>query len=267
MGVFNPASPAQIRRYFPDFRQPAFVHNLQGHIVSEPFWRLFADHTDRDSVIIDLGCGSGTTVLLATERVATAIGVDIADDAFRKNEGLTVVENGARELHLRRGGFLIKCDLTKTPLSNGVADLVTSRWVFEHLADPRAAVAEIHRLLKPGGVALVIAPNRRHPGIFLTSFVPPRAKQRLLGAFGGVDAGLVLPTFYRINTERSMDQHFVDGGFERLSVEYVRDPSYWMFSATLFRVAVNVGRATERLPLRRFQMHMIGLYRKQHEER
>ncbi len=262
--LFKPASLPLIRRYVPDFQGTAYVHTLQAHLVGRIFWRLFAEQTRPDSVVVDLGCGSGTTVLQAAEQVATAIGVDVNEQPFQKHPELTIVEGDASsDVHRRRGGFLIKSDLTSVPLSSRIADLVTSRWVFEHLEDPDKALKEVHRLLKPGGVALIIVPNRLHPGIFLTSLLPLSTKQRLLSAFGQVDEDFVLRTYYRINTESALDRHFADAGFERLEVNYVRDPSYWLFSTVLFQLAVAVGRVTKRMPLlRRFQMHMIGLYRK-----
>lgn len=49
-------------------------------------------------------------------------------------------------------------DVTQLPLPAASADVVLCTEVLEHLRHPAACVAEIERLLKPGGIALVSAP-------------------------------------------------------------------------------------------------------------
>jgi predicted SAM-dependent methyltransferase len=46
-------------------------------------------------------------------------------------------------------------------LADESEDFVIASHVLEHLVDPLAQVAEIHRVLRPGGVALILLPDRR----------------------------------------------------------------------------------------------------------
>jgi SAM-dependent methyltransferase len=46
-------------------------------------------------------------------------------------------------------------------LADGIEDYVIASHVLEHLADPLGQLAEIHRVLRPGGVALILLPDRR----------------------------------------------------------------------------------------------------------
>ncbi len=47
----------------------------------------------------------------------------------------------------------------KLPFPNDAFDRILAREVIEHVLDPQKMIAEIHRVLKPGGIALVSTPN------------------------------------------------------------------------------------------------------------
>jgi len=49
-------------------------------------------------------------------------------------------------------------DVTDLPLEDGELDAIVCTEVLEHCADPFYAVAEMHRVLKPGGLLLVTSP-------------------------------------------------------------------------------------------------------------
>lgn len=252
-----------VRRFYPDFEGPVFLHNLQAHLIGRVTRPLVEQYLPKGGVAVDLGCGSGTMVRELSGRAATAIGVDLDDSAFGKHAELSVRGEDARELDRRPGAFLVRRSLYDVPVRDASVDLVTSRWVFEHLEQPSAAIREIRRILKPGGVVLLVIPNRLHLGIFVSSLLPLRVKQVLLRTSSGVKEELVMPTYYRINTDRSLERQLGKAGFERLELQYVSDPSYWLFSRVAFRGAMFAGAVARRLPLRRFRMHIVAAYRKQ----
>jgi SAM-dependent methyltransferase len=57
-----------------------------------------------------------------------------------------------------RGLPVLRGDATSLPLADRSLDLVTALDVLEHLTDDRAAVAELHRVLRPGGHLVVTVP-------------------------------------------------------------------------------------------------------------
>lgn len=104
--------------------------------------------SEEPRVVVDMGCGTGTlTIPLAEETGARVIGVDgdpkILGHARRKS--------GANRVEWHEG---LADDL---PLGDAEADVVVSSLVFHHL--PRrtkcAALAEAHRVLRPGGLLLI----------------------------------------------------------------------------------------------------------------
>jgi len=97
--------------------------------------------------ILDVGCGGGAT-LVEVSPVGTAIGVDRSAEALR--------------LSRSRGDFpLIRGDAERLPLADRSVDVVTALDVLEHIRDDRAAVAEVARVVRPGGLVIVTVPAYR----------------------------------------------------------------------------------------------------------
>lgn len=95
--------------------------------------------------LLDAGCGTGFN-LLALAALGSATGVDLSPEAIRFCR-----ERGVRAL---RGSVLV------LPFADAAFDLVTSFDVIYHdwVPDDRAAVAEMARVLRPGGALLVRVP-------------------------------------------------------------------------------------------------------------
>ena len=94
--------------------------------------------------VVDLGCGAGLLGIPLAEAGARVVGVDLARQAL--------------EAGRRRGTttFLpLAGDLVRAPVRSEGADVVLLADVLEHLDDPRTAVSEAARLLRPGGALFV----------------------------------------------------------------------------------------------------------------
>ena len=66
-------------------------------------------------------------------------------------------DDGA-EVAARRGLDVVRADATSLPLAEESLDLVVAFDVLEHILDHDAAVADVHRVLRPGGTFLVAVP-------------------------------------------------------------------------------------------------------------
>jgi SAM-dependent methyltransferase len=95
--------------------------------------------------LLDAGCGTGFN-LVALARLGSASGIDLSPEAIRF----------CRE----RGVRAARASLLALPFPPGAFDVVTSFDVIYHdwVSDDRAAVAEMARVLRPGGVLLVRVP-------------------------------------------------------------------------------------------------------------
>ena len=98
----------------------------------------FREH--RGDRVLEVGCGTGCDLLQFARNGANAIGIDITPAHIRlaqqRVEGLAQVCFG---------------DATAIPFGNACFDYIYSQGVLHHLDDPRAMVAEILRVLRPGG--------------------------------------------------------------------------------------------------------------------
>jgi len=97
--------------------------------------------------VLDIGSGSGTDVLLAARTVGDrgyAIGLDMTA-AMLEKLATCVTAAGVSNVRLLEG------NAEKIPLPDASVDVVTSNGVLNLVPDKRAALAEIHRVLKPGG--------------------------------------------------------------------------------------------------------------------
>ena len=96
--------------------------------------------------ILDVGCGNGRFLSAARMEGWQTLGIEVSSLAAgfaRDHYGLEVLESGLLDSGLPSGHF----------------DVVSMWGVIEHLHHPKAAVREVARLLKPGGLFVVLAPN------------------------------------------------------------------------------------------------------------
>lgn len=103
--------------------------------------------------VLDVGTGTGRIARLLAGRTSRLVGVD------RAGAMLSV----ARER--RPGGHLVHADARALPVASGWADLAIAGWVFGHFRswmpdgwrdEVGAALAEMHRALRPGGALVLI---------------------------------------------------------------------------------------------------------------
>jgi ubiquinone/menaquinone biosynthesis C-methylase UbiE len=97
--------------------------------------------------LIDCGCGPGSITADLAHAVAPgdAIGIDVREDALAQGRTL------ARERGITNVTFRA-ASIYQLPYADGSFDAAFACAVLQHLADPLAAIEEMRRVLKPGGV-------------------------------------------------------------------------------------------------------------------
>jgi SAM-dependent methyltransferase len=108
---------------------------------------FLAPHLWRGMRLIDCGCGPGSITLDLARAVAPgeAIGVDLRETAVRQACAL------ARERGIENVAFHA-ATVYQLPYADGSFDAAFACAVLQHLAAPVAALKEVRRVLKPGGV-------------------------------------------------------------------------------------------------------------------
>jgi len=103
--------------------------------------------------VLDAGCGDG----FWTSRIAKYCGHVTGLEPDQRTIGV------AQALY-SRSNVTYMCGVGESlPFGNGAFDKVLSVSCLEHFADPQHGIAEMARVLKPGGRAIVGVPNRHDP--------------------------------------------------------------------------------------------------------
>src|SRR5579863_3695468 len=148
------------------FGRVAHRYDFANHLLSaniDRYWRNLTVKrlgnmlTRPDARVLDLACGTGD-LLIAMERKACRrlIGSDFCHPMLTGAQG-----------KLERRGFrsvLLESDALALPIRDASLDLVTIAFGFRNLANYRAGLIEMRRVLRPGGALAILEftqpPNR-----------------------------------------------------------------------------------------------------------
>ena len=141
---------------------------------------------DRASArVVEAGCGARSH--LAYPAGTHVIGIDILRSQLRRNTDTRRLAQG---------------DVMALPVASASADLVVCWDVLEHLPAPDRAIAEVARVLRPGGLAVLALPNILSLKGIVTRLTPWRfhvwVYRHVLGdPSAGTDAFDQFPTAFR----------------------------------------------------------------------
>ena len=161
--------------------------------------------------VLDLGSGGGIDVILSAKRVGPtgiAYGLDMTDEMLALARA-NVAEAGVTNVHFLKGV------IEQIPLPADSIDVVISNCVINLSVDKPAVLAEIARVLKPGGrigISDIVAEDRLSPG--------ERAER---GSFVGCIAGALSKGEYEAGLEAA--------GFDDVSVVFTHDVADGMHGA------------------------------------
>ena len=94
-------------------------------------------------LVVDVGCGSGVLMALLRRRGVPVVGVDASPAQLQ-----------------RAAGARVRADALKLPFPDESVGGVAALYMLYHLPAPAQAIAECHRVLRPGGLFAVCSPSR-----------------------------------------------------------------------------------------------------------
>jgi SAM-dependent methyltransferase len=156
--------------------------------------------------LLDIGCGPGTITAAAAGRGAHATGVDLAEGMLELGR--------ARHPDLE----LVTGDAEDLPFPDATFQAVVGGFVLNHLPDPEAALAEVARVLAPGGrlAVAVWQPPEANP---LLGELTQAVRDAGVEVRGGLPAG---PDPYRLSDEPGMRAFLQLAGPVRIEVRPLR---------------------------------------------
>lgn len=152
--VFWQAHPCGTKFSDAEIGTPEFFARVEAHRY-EKEWHIpaAADFTNtRGLRVLEIGCGMGTDGAQFAKAGAIYTGIDLTDAAVE-------LARKRFQVSALKGEFRV-ADAELLDFPDASFDLVYSHGVLHHTPDIKAAVCEIHRVLKPGGRAMVMLYHR-----------------------------------------------------------------------------------------------------------
>lgn len=124
-------------------------------LLFQPSHRLLLDAlTAGDRLILDIGCGTGQFAERVLRRFPDThvVGLDLSDQMLSR----------CQERHQQADGRLhrVQADSERLPFADDTFDVVTCAHSFHHYPRQEVVVAEMHRVLRPGGLLMIVDGDR-----------------------------------------------------------------------------------------------------------
>ncbi len=175
--------------------------------------------------VFELGFGSAET-LFSLPRNCEIAGVELSESAVRRAAGK------ARQQERNNCRFEMIAEGATLPFGDGEFDIAIASHVLEHVPDATSTLRELRRLLRPGGLLLLVVPiNEKYPD----------ENHRRTYTSGSLRADCERNGFrFREGIENEVLYHLVEDLYQRC------DAGGWSLVDNVVRVAFNL--STARLP-------------------
>jgi SAM-dependent methyltransferase len=196
-------------------------------MLTVDFDRLGVRPGDR---VLDLGCGAGRHAFELYRRGADVTAFDQDEPELRKVEEMFAAMRAEGQVPAAATARVVPGDALALPFPDGHFDQVVAAEILEHVPEDVREMAEIVRVLRPGGQAAVTVPR----------WWPERVCWALSDAYHQVDGGHV-----RIYTARELTRKLAEAGLEPVGRHYahgLHSPYWWI------KCAVGVDREGHPLP-------------------
>jgi 2-polyprenyl-3-methyl-5-hydroxy-6-metoxy-1,4-benzoquinol methylase len=118
----------------------------------------------RDGKYLDLGCGRGD-LSNAVKKLQPNARISVAD-AYQQ-----CLDLARSKFEVEQAYLISESDFAPDKVISERFDVVMISHVLEHIKDPLAAIKAVSRLLKPGGVAVVVVPNLGRPELLVLNLL------------------------------------------------------------------------------------------------
>jgi len=195
-------------------------------------------------VILEVGCSSGLMLQSLRERFQQAVIL-----------GSDIIPSALKRLASRMPGIpLLQFDIVHCPLPDNSVDAVVLLNVLEHIDEESDALRQVHRILKPGGVAVIEVPAGPHLYDMYDKMLLHRRRYTLSGLEtlvkqSGLKVGskshLGFFIYYGFRMVKKRNQHLsaLENGAIKLRVEQnIRDTGNSRFLSLLMKAELFLGK-------------------------
>jgi ubiquinone/menaquinone biosynthesis C-methylase UbiE len=196
----------RLRQHFP---------HVKGNVAAE-YPAVVGGFAEGGRVILDVG--GGARCAFANECAGShIIAVDISASELQKNQD--VADRKVADVTQR------------IPVPDNSADIVSSRYVLEHLKGADRFAIEAFRVLKPGGVFITLFPNKYAPFSVINRILPVSVARRIAYALKEQAAEFgIFPAYYERCSPRAFRRLLESEGFTAVNVRVAySQSSYFNF--------------------------------------
>jgi SAM-dependent methyltransferase len=182
--------------------------------------------------LLDMGCGGGRHAFAAMKRGARVVAFDADDVELKQVAALMEAMDEAGEVPAPGSGRTVRGDALALPFADGSFDRIIAAEVLEHIPQDVDAIAELARVLAPGGRIAVTVPAE----------FPERINWALDSEYHDFPGGHI-----RIYRRSELEAKLRDAGLElqgRHQAHALHSPYWWL------RCAGGVNNADRRLARR-----------------
>ncbi|HMD91535.1 MAG TPA: class I SAM-dependent methyltransferase [Trebonia sp.] len=166
--------------------------------------------------VLDVGCGAGRHAFEAYRRGARVVAADLDIGELTLVSGMFAAMSAEGEACPPAGAAALTADATRLPFPDEAFDKVIAAEILEHVPDDGQAMAEIARVLRPGGTVAVTVP----------AWLPERVCWALSREYHEVPGGHV-----RIFTRGELTTKLVRAGLEVTGSHHahgLHSPYWWL---------------------------------------
>lgn len=109
--------------------------------------------------VLDIGCGAGRHAFELYRRGARVVAADLDSGELGPVSGMFAAMRAEEDIQPHGGAVALNADMTNMPFPDNSFDKVIASEILEHVPNDRLAMAEIARILRPGGIAAVTVPT------------------------------------------------------------------------------------------------------------
>lgn len=121
------------------------------HLLKEAVW--YQKYLKKNDTVLDIGCGGATSLIKISKRIKNGYGFDI------DIKSIHIARNNSKKEKATNLNFLIHDANKKLPFKAANFTIVICSDVLEHLKKRDYALNEIKRVLKKGGLFLLVTDN------------------------------------------------------------------------------------------------------------
>ena len=214
---------SSIRDYYRSSGDYRTMLDAQDERIFAPYVALFRTHAEPGTPVIDVGCGVGASTRLLRGAGFEAIGTDVSERFLPDGEEGFVVADFESAPHIPTGAYAAAGALN----------------VIEHMEHPRRFLAELMRVVRPGGHVILLSPNLTSPLVGIRAL-----RDLATGAptYLAVQTGREASALVAVNLARSIRAALGHDGFQRREPRldvgtsgYDADAVYWSNAAEVRR--------------------------------